>query len=103
MNLLWQREMEVGGFLACPCTTVLMFSHIAIGLRAAHMVCYIKEEAEGISMDNLNFSYRILSIKISMNYCIYLRPYHSGRNMWGRFVTRKKKKKGQIKEIGFYI
>lgn len=99
MNLLWQREMEVGGFLACPCTTVLMFSHIAIGLRAAHMVCYIKEEAEGISMDNLNFSYRILSIKISMNYCIYLRPYHSGRNMWGRFVTRKKKKKDKSKKL----
>lgn len=97
--------MEVGGLLAGPCTTVLVFSHKAIGLREEHMVCYIKEEAEGISMDNLNFSYRILPIKISMNYFIYLRPYSFRKEYVGKtcYQFKKGKKKEQIKEIEFYI
>lgn len=94
MNLLWQGEMEVGGLLAGPCTTVLVFSHIAIGLRAAHMVCYIKEEAEGISMDNLN-SYRILSIKIRVNFFIYLRSYSFKNEYVGKICYQEKKKKRQ--------
>lgn len=93
--------MEVGGLLADPWTTVLVFSHIAIGLRAAHMVCYIKEEAEGISMDNLN-SYRILSIKIRVNFFIYLRSYsfkneYVGNEYVGKICYQEKKKKDKKK------
>lgn len=56
------------------------------------MVCYIKEEAEGISMDNLN-SYRILSIKIRVNFFIYLRSYSFKNEYVGKICYQEKKKK----------
>lgn len=100
-RLLWhhcqRRVTEVGGLLAWPCTTIIVVSgHKAMGLRAGYGVCYRKEEAWGSSMDALTFPHRILCIKITVNYFIYLYSYSCRKeyvDTLGKLDTEKKNQK----------
>lgn len=67
-----------------------------MGLRAGYGVCYRKEEAWGSSMDALTFPHRILCIKITVNYFIYLYSYSCRKeyvDTLGKLDTEKKNQK----------